>query len=188
MGPLEGRTHSELPSRRLCQWCQGWSRRGPVRRSDRGLGTSQRRFPRVLGPLLEVKVVAAQACPTLCDPTDRSPPGPSAHGIRQARPGSGLPRRSPGDVPDSGINPSLLHGLLRCRRIPPNLSRWGSAGGSGCVRSCQSRSCRPRPPHPFPKPTPGSPQPIPSSGMEGGFVRKKERGFPFILPWGKFCV
>jgi len=26
-----------------------------------------------------------ESCPTPCDPTDCSPPGPSAHGISQAR-------------------------------------------------------------------------------------------------------
>ena len=30
-------------------------------------------------------VLAAQSCPTLCNPIDRSPPGPSIHGILQAR-------------------------------------------------------------------------------------------------------
>ena len=30
-------------------------------------------------------VLVAQACPTLCDPMDRSPPGSSVHGILQAR-------------------------------------------------------------------------------------------------------
>ena len=41
----------------------------------------------VLIPLLEseVKVLAAQSCPALCDPMDCSPPGSSAHGILQAR-------------------------------------------------------------------------------------------------------
>ena len=30
-------------------------------------------------------VLVAQSCPTLCDPTDYSPPGFSVHGILQAR-------------------------------------------------------------------------------------------------------
>ena len=30
-------------------------------------------------------VLAAQSCPTLCDPMDYSPPGSSVHGILQAR-------------------------------------------------------------------------------------------------------
>ena len=34
---------------------------------------------------LKVKVLAAQPCPTLCDPIDCSPPGSSIHGILQAR-------------------------------------------------------------------------------------------------------
>ena len=34
---------------------------------------------------LKVKVLVAQLCPTLCDPTDCSPPGFSVHGISQAR-------------------------------------------------------------------------------------------------------
>ena len=32
-----------------------------------------------------VKVLAAQSCPTLCDPMDTSPPGSSVHGLLQAR-------------------------------------------------------------------------------------------------------
>ena len=35
--------------------------------------------------------LVAQSCPTLCDPTDCSPPGPSAHGIFQAEYWSGEP-------------------------------------------------------------------------------------------------
>ena len=34
---------------------------------------------------VEVKVLVAQLCLTLCDPMDCSPPGSSAHGILQAR-------------------------------------------------------------------------------------------------------
>ena len=33
----------------------------------------------------KLKVLATQACPTLCDPMDCSPPGSSVHGILQAR-------------------------------------------------------------------------------------------------------
>ena len=40
--------------------------------------------------ILELVIAAAaakslQSCPTLCDPTDYSPPGSSVHGIFQAR-------------------------------------------------------------------------------------------------------
>ena len=34
---------------------------------------------------LTVKVLVTQSCPTLCNPRDYSPPGPSVHGILQAR-------------------------------------------------------------------------------------------------------
>ena len=34
---------------------------------------------------LQVKVLIAQLCPTLCDPMDCSPPDSSVHGILQAR-------------------------------------------------------------------------------------------------------
>ena len=33
----------------------------------------------------KVKVLVAQSCPILCSPIDCSPPGPSVHGILQAR-------------------------------------------------------------------------------------------------------
>ena len=33
---------------------------------------------------VKVKVLVTQSCPTLCDPLDCSPPGPSVHGIFQA--------------------------------------------------------------------------------------------------------
>ena len=35
--------------------------------------------------LVTLKVLVAQACLTLCDPVDYSPPGSSVHGILQAR-------------------------------------------------------------------------------------------------------
>ena len=38
-----------------------------------------------LSSSLKVKVLAAQSCPTLCDPTDCSPPGSSVRGILQAK-------------------------------------------------------------------------------------------------------
>ena len=48
-------------------------------------------FSQALGICEEVMLAAAaaakslQSCPTLCDPTDGSPPGSSVHGIFQAR-------------------------------------------------------------------------------------------------------
>ena len=45
-------------------------------------------WPCSLGPnthKVKVKVLVTQSCPTLCDPIDGSLPGPSGHGIFQAR-------------------------------------------------------------------------------------------------------
>ena len=61
-------------------------------------------------PLFTQNVIAAaakslQSCPTLCDPRDGSPPGSSVHGISHS---SGLPRSSPGDLPDPGMEPTSL--------------------------------------------------------------------------------
>ena len=53
----------------------------------------------------KVKVLAANLCPTLCDPMDCSPPGSSVHGILQAKTLDGLPFLSPGDLSDPGIEP-----------------------------------------------------------------------------------
>ena len=52
-------------------------------------------------PSRESRAKLLQACPTLCNPTDCSPPGSSVHGIVQARTlggGGGLPFPSPGDL------------------------------------------------------------------------------------------
>ena len=51
----------------------------------------------------------AKSCLTLCDLMDCSLPGPSAHGIFQARIWSVLPFPTPGDLPNPGLNPCLLH-------------------------------------------------------------------------------
>jgi len=39
----------------------------------------------LLRSFIEMKVLVAQSCPTLCDPMDCSLPGSSVHGILQAR-------------------------------------------------------------------------------------------------------
>ena len=46
-----------------------------------------------------------QACLTLCDLMDCSPPGSSVHGILQARILEWVAISSPGDLPDPGIEP-----------------------------------------------------------------------------------
>ena len=47
----------------------------------------------------------AQSCLTLCDPMDCSPPGYYIHGISRQEYWSGVPFPSPGDLPESGIEP-----------------------------------------------------------------------------------
>ena len=48
----------------------------------------------------------AQLWPTLCNPIDSSPPGPSVHRIFKTR--SGLPFPTPGNLTDPGIEPMSL--------------------------------------------------------------------------------
>ena len=74
---------------------------------------------------MKVKVLVTQLCLTLCNPMDYSPPGSSVHGILQARTlewgASGEPFAPPGDLPDPGIKPGLLH----CRQILYRLRHQG---------------------------------------------------------------
>ena len=101
----------------------------------------------------------AQSCPALWDPMDCSLPKSSFHGILQAREyWNGLPFPSPGDLPDLGVEPGLLH----CRQILYQLSHQGSnsfstpkfsyaklncfmdfpGGASGKESTCQCRRSR----------------------------------------------
>ena len=43
---------------------------------------------------MKVKKKVAQSCPALCSPRDCSPPGPSVHGVSQARTLDGRDRHS----------------------------------------------------------------------------------------------
>ena len=47
----------------------------------------------------------AQSCPTLCNPMDCSQPGSSVHGVLQPRILEWVPFPSPGDLPNTGIEP-----------------------------------------------------------------------------------
>ena len=49
-----------------------------------------------------------QLCPTLCDPIDGSPAGPSVHGTLQARILEWVAVPSSKDIPDPGIEPESL--------------------------------------------------------------------------------
>ena len=57
----------------------------------------------------KVLFLLAKLCSTLCDPVNCGPPGSSVHGISQAsiprQCWSGFPFPSPGDFPNSGIEP-----------------------------------------------------------------------------------
>ena len=63
-------------------------------------------------------VLVAQSSPTRCDPMDCSPPGPSVHGILQARILEWVAMPPPGDLPDPG--------LLHCRQTLPSEPRGKS--------------------------------------------------------------
>ena len=51
------------------------------------------------------KMLVAQTCPTLCDPTDCSPPGSSVHGILPAKILEWVATPSSRDLPHPGIEP-----------------------------------------------------------------------------------
>ena len=72
--------------------------------------------------LMYVLWKSLQSCPTLCDPTDCSPPGSSVQGILQARILEWAAMPSSGDLPDPGIE----HGCpaLQVDSLP--LSHQGS--------------------------------------------------------------
>ena len=61
-------------------------------------------------------VLAAQSCPTLCDPTDYSPPGSS---VSRQENWSGLPFPPPRDLPDPGMKPGSP--ALQADALPPEL-------------------------------------------------------------------
>ena len=62
--------------------------------------------PIYLSMKVKVKQLVAHSCPTLCDPMYCStPPGSSVRGFFRQEYWSGLPCPSPGDLPDSGIEP-----------------------------------------------------------------------------------
>ena len=56
---------------------------------------------------VKVNMLAAQSCPTCCDPVDCGPP-PSTGFSRQEH-WRGLPFLPPGIFPTQGLNPGLLH-------------------------------------------------------------------------------
>ena len=67
------------------------------------------------------RVHACSVVSDSCDPADCSLPGSSVHGILQAKMLEWVAFPSPGDLPDQGLNPGLLH----CRQILYCLSKQG---------------------------------------------------------------
>ena len=64
------------------------------------------RNSKMLSEPLKVRVLLAQSCLTLCDPVDCSLPGSSVHGILQPRILEWVAVPSPGDLPDSEMEPA----------------------------------------------------------------------------------
>ena len=77
-------------------------------------------------PFLSVLCMCAkllQSCPTLCNPTDYSPPGSSVPRILQERILSEMPCPPPGDLSDSGIEPETFTSpALASRFFTPSAS------------------------------------------------------------------
>ena len=68
--------------------------------------------------------LVAQLYPTLCDPMDCSLPGPSVHGILQARILEWIAISSPGDLPDPGIEPMSLTSPALAGRFFTTSASW----------------------------------------------------------------
>jgi len=69
----------------------------------------------------------AQSCPTLCDPMDCSLPGYSIRGTSRQEYWSGVPFPSPGDLPESGIEP--WSPALQADYLPSELPGKNELGG-----------------------------------------------------------
>ena len=80
-------------------------------------------------------------CLTLSNPMDSSTPGSSVHGMLQQENGTVLPCPSPGDLPDPGIKPGLLHRrsivcLLSLKKAPTAHSVQFSSVAQSCPTLC----------------------------------------------------
>ena len=75
--------------------------------------------------VLIMHVLVALSCPTLCEPMDCSKPGSSVAGVSRQEYSSGLPFPSPGDLPNSGIEPrSPTHQADSLPSESPGKSLW----------------------------------------------------------------
>ena len=83
----------------------------------------------------------AQSYLTLCDPSTVAHESPLSMGFSRQEHWSGLPCPPPGDLPNPGIHPGLLH----CRQILYHLNHQGSPRILECVAYAFSRgSSQPR--------------------------------------------
>ena len=78
-----------------------------------------------------------KSCPTLCDPMDCSLPGPSVHGILQARILECCHALLQGIFPTQGSNPCLLW-LLHCRQIPYHWATKNKQTKRDIINKCLS--------------------------------------------------
>ena len=67
---------------------------------------SERLYLHILCVYYVYVYLATKSHPTLCSSTDCSSPGFSVHGISQQEYWTGLPFPSPGDLPNSGVEPA----------------------------------------------------------------------------------
>ena len=101
----------------------------------------------------EVKVLATQSCPTLCNPMHCSPPGSSVHGILQAR----VPKewvavpfpRGVSQPRDWTPSPALQADCSSFEpRGKPSRTQWAwvwaNSPGQGSLACCSSWGCRVR--------------------------------------------
>ena len=69
-------------------------------------------------------VMSLQSCPALCNPLDSSPPGPSVHGILQARILEWVAMPSSGDLPNPGTEPAPLRSPALTGRFFTTSATW----------------------------------------------------------------
>ena len=85
-------------------------------------------------------MLVAQSYLTFCNPMDCRPPGSSVHGIFRQEYWNGLPFPSPGDLPNSGIEPRSP--ALQANSLTSEPSGKPKEEEVRKRRSARARSCR----------------------------------------------
>ena len=94
-----------------------------------------------------VRAKSLQLCLTLCDPKDCSPPGSALHGLLLARILERVTISSPGDLPDSRIepvsltSPALASGLVTTSTTWEAMSHVNSLIQNFCTYATLSKIC-----------------------------------------------